>query len=227
MTYFYIYNSVSISIYKAFNYYLVVKTDIFMKSIYNIYERMYRGILAGMDDVMSNGEKIAKDINNSFKERLIKIISLSAHLSEEETLVLRELLKSASEGWNLQYASCVVPKTLRDSLIVASKRKLKVKDFNGILTDTKEYNARCSFDYMRIESAATNAFDKSTIDNLKSNKGKLIKVGPNRLYGVALGDLIAYHDDDMIYIVIGGIYRIIVRFFESPHWSSIKLSDTL
>ena len=194
-----------------------------MNSIYNIYERLYNGLLAGMDDTMSRGDKVAMNIYNSFKEKLIRIVHQAGQLSDQEIVTFRSIINDMMrDGYH--YAVCPMPSQLQSSLIAASKRKLSKHDFAGFLTSKKEYDFRCSLEYMHLDSCAPNTLNThQLIDELRSHKNRF-KILNKKVRTIALGNAIIYQEGRLMYITIDETYRIIIRTTDYPIGCSINLN---
>lgn len=187
-----------------------------MKTIYSIYERLhnvYNGLLSGMEDTLSAGDATAKDIYNSLKEKLIRIVVASSNMTDREAIIFRNLLNDMIQQYGYK-ALCYFPKTLQSSLIVASDRKLKSKDFYKFPANTKEYNFRCSMEYMYIESASQYAFDKETIEKINNNKGSFYQIN-NKVRAIRLGNAIIYQYGDILYIIVNNVHRIVLRITDN------------
>ena len=181
-----------------------------MKTIYNVYE----GLLAGQDATLNSGVKIAKDVLNSPKEKLIRIVSKASEMTDKETTTFREIIESQMLAYG-NGCLCYFPKTTKANLIVASNKKLKMKDFIGFSENTKEYNFRCSMDRMHIESGSCRAFDKETKEAVCMISPKIYELN-NDVKAVWLGNAIIYMYRELIYIVINDTLRIPLRF--GPQW---------
>jgi hypothetical protein len=184
-----------------------------MNSIYSIYEGLkntYGGLLAGQDTTLNSGVKIAKEVYNSSKERLIRILSYAAQMNENESFILRNILNEYFQRYGA-YTLCYFPKTLRSSLIVASDKKLKIKDFAGFSENSKEYNFRCSMEHMYIDAASGRAFDKETKNTVAIISPKVYELN-NKVSAVQLGDAIIYRYDNLLYVLINDTLRIPLRF---------------
>lgn len=181
-----------------------------MKSIYNIYERLYNGLLGGMDKTIASGNKIVKDVLNSPKEKLIRIVSKASKMTDKETAIFRDLIDLHVQKYG-NWCLCYLPKTTKANLIVASDKKLRAKDFIGFSENKKEYDFRCSMDRMFIESGSGRAFDKETKEAVCMISPKIYELN-NNVKALWLGDSIMYMYNDLIYIVINDTLRIPLRF---------------
>ena len=184
-----------------------------MNTIYNIYETLkntYSGLLAGQDSTLSMGDKNAKDILNSPKEKLIRIVSKASEMTDKETSIFREIVDSYIQKYG-NWCLCYIPKTTKANLIVASDKKLKVKDFQGFSENKKEYDFRCSMDRMHIESGSGRAFDRETIDAVCMISPKVYALN-NNVKAIWLGHAIMYMYGSLLYIVINDTLRLPLRF---------------
>ena len=184
-----------------------------MNTIYNIYEALkntYSGLLAGQDITLNMGDKNAKDILNSPKEKLIRIVSKASEMTDKETLIFREIIDSNIQQYG-NWCLCYIPKTTKANLIVASNKKLKAKDFVGFSENKKEYDFRCSMDRMFIESGCVRAFDKETKEAVCMISPKVYELNSN-VKAIWLGNAIMYMYRDLLYIVINDTIRMPLRF---------------
>jgi hypothetical protein len=184
-----------------------------MKTIYNIYENLkntYSGLLKGMEDTLASGVKDAKDILNSPKEKLIRIVSKASGMSDKETFIFREIIDLQVQQYG-NWCLCYIPKTTKANLIVASDKKLKMKDFQGFSENKKEYDFRCSMDRMFIESGSNMAFDKETKEAVCMISPKVYELN-NKVKAIWLGNAIMYMYGDLLYIVINDTLRLPLRF---------------
>lgn len=187
-----------------------------MNSIYSIYEGLkntYGGLLAGQDATLSSGVKIAKEVLNSPKEKLIRIVSKASKMTDKEAAIFRDIIDLHVHKYG-NWCLCYLPKTTKANLIVASDKKLKTKDFIGFSENKKEYDFRCSMDRMFIESGSNRAFDKETKEAVCMISPKIYDLNSN-VKALWLGDSIMYMYNDLIYIVINDTLRIPLRF--GPH----------
>lgn len=184
-----------------------------MKTIYNIYEALkntYNGLLKGMDDTLASGAKDAKDILNSPKEKLIRIVSKASEMSDKETFIFREIIDSQVQQYG-NWCLCYLPKTTKANLIVASDKTLKMKDFVGFSENKREYDFRCSMDRMFIESGSNRAFDKETKEAVCMISPKVYELN-NKVKAIWLGNAIMYMYRGLLYIVINDTLRMPLRF---------------
>jgi hypothetical protein len=107
-----------------------------MKSINTI----YNSILGDIDNNITNMDDKLQDVNNSYFERLLHIISSAGKLSIKEKGKLRECLRH--EIGECKYVEILLPKKIQDKLIVSSSHTLKSEDFTGFSTAIKDYDFR-------------------------------------------------------------------------------------
>ena len=184
-----------------------------MNTIYNIYDALkntYSGLLAGQDSTLSMGDKNAKDILNSPKEKLIRIVSKASEMTDKESFIFREIIDSNIQQYG-NWCLCYIPKTTKANLIVASNKKLKMKDFVGFSENKREYDFRCSMDRMFIESGSNKAFDKDTKNAIWMSSPKIYEIN-NNVKAIWLGNAIMYMYRDLLYIVINDTLRLPLRF---------------
>lgn len=181
----------------------------------NIDEKLqiYNSILGNLEDTLDKGEEDVKKILNTYKEKLIKIISLAGHFSDKETFLFRNIFDKSINNIN-KNAYCFIPKQLRDQLIVISKRKLDVNDFNCIPNDKKEYDFRCNLEYMYLDLQEPSLDE--FIKQAKENPNKIINC-KNNVNVVSLGNAIIIQKDELIYIKFRNIYRFIIRLSDDKY----------
>lgn len=184
-----------------------------MNTIYNIYETLkntYSGLLAGQDSTMSAGNKNVNHVLNSPKEKLIRIVSKASDMSDKEASIFREIIDSNVQQYG-NWCLCYIPKTTKANLIVASDKKLKMKDFVGFSESKREYDFRCSMGLMFIESGSGRAFDKETKEAVCMISPKVYELN-NKVKAIWLGNAIMYMYGDLLYIVINDTLRLPLRF---------------
>lgn len=184
-----------------------------MNTIYNIYETLkstYSGLLAGQDSTLSAGNKNVQHVLNSPKEKLIRIVSKASGMTDKEVSIFREIVDSNVQQYG-NWCLCYFPKTTKANLIVASDKKLKMKDFQGFSENKKEYDFRCSMDRMFIESGSNRAFDKETKEAVCMISPKVYELN-NKIKAIWLGNAIMYMYRDLVYIIINDTVRLPLRF---------------
>jgi hypothetical protein len=173
---------------------------IFMKNIYNIYE----SLLDDIDTTMKNGKTDIEKYLDTQVEKFVKIVSLSGDFNTEERIIFRDLISDIVGDKDMY---CHIPKKLRDLLIVASKRKLKVKDFERFGKSEDEYNRYCNAVYNMLQS-------KVLINDIKQDINKTpgkIVTDPRGVRAIKLGNAIIFLYSKYIYIKIKDTHRIIVE----------------
>lgn len=187
-----------------------------MSSIYNIYERMrlYNGILANMEDTIERGESDAYNILNTYKEKLIKIVTLSGQMNDNESSVFRKMLEDGIDIAGTSLAHCYIDAMIKSHLIINSKRQLTEEDFAGFPNNRKEYSFACSsaqvyLDYAIGDSRGVNGL----FYDAKDNKGKFIKRG--KVKCIHLGNAFIFQYDSYFFIKIAGVHRLIINISKS------------
>lgn len=106
---------------------------------------IYNGILGDIDNNIDNMNKEIDDINNSYFERILTILSDCGKLNTKQKYKLRVFLDSNVS--QCKYVHFHIPKMIKDKLIVLSDRKLTNKDFEGIPSISKEYEFGIGISY--------------------------------------------------------------------------------
>jgi hypothetical protein len=181
-----------------------------MNTIYDIYERLYNGILAPIDDNIEQGEENAKAVLRTYKEKLIKIVSLSGGLNDDESVIFRKMIDDAIKTSGTTTARCYMDKKLISGLIVCSGRQLTNDDFYGFAINPKEYNFHVSTLHIYFDTTI-----KPGLDILQSearrNKGKFVYADNNRARCICLGDnTYIFQDDYLLFIKIKNQFRMVV-----------------
>ena len=109
-----------------------------MKSIYNIYERKLNSLLDTIDNTLDTGNKIASEIEDSMKEKFIKIVSSASNMNIKETNIFRKLVDESSVNGENKYAICIIPRKTMLCLIKESGNKLNKNDEKSILNYFKD-----------------------------------------------------------------------------------------
>lgn len=179
-----------------------------MNTIYNIYERLYNGILAPIDDTIEQGEENAKAVLRTYKEKLIKIVSLSGGLNDSESVIFRKMIDDAVKSSGTTTARCYMDKKLISGLIVCSGRQLTNDDFYGFAINTKEYNYQVSAYHVYFDTSVKPSLDVLQSE-AKSNKGKFAYSDNNRARCICLGDnTYIFQDNYMLFIKIKNQFRL-------------------
>ena len=171
-----------------------------MKDIYNIYE----SLLDDIDNTMKNGKSDIEEYLDTQPEKFVKIVSLAGGFNTDERVIFRDLINAVVGD---EFMECHIPKKLRDLLIVASKRKLKVKDFELFGKSEDAYNRFCNSVYNMIQS-------KVLINDIKQDINKTpgkVVTDPRGVRVIKLGNAIIFFYSKYIYIKIKDTHRIIVQ----------------
>lgn len=171
-----------------------------MKDIYNIYE----SLLDDIDNTMKNGKSDIEEYLDTQPEKFVKIVSLAGGFNTDERVIFRDLINAVVGD---EFMECHIPKKLRDLLIVASKRKLKVKDFELFGKSEDAYNRFCNSVYNMIQS-------KVLINDIKQDINKTpgkVVTDPRGVRAIKLGNAIIFFYSKYIYIKIKDTHRIIVQ----------------
>lgn len=186
-----------------------------MNTIYDIYERLYNGILAPIDDNIEQGEENAKAVLRTYKEKLIKIVSLSGGLNDNESIIFRKMIDDSVKKRGTTIAKCYMDKKLISGLIVCSGRQLTNDDFYGFAINTKEYNYQVSTLHVYFDTVV-----KPGLDILQSearrNKGKFVYSDNNQARCICLGDnTYIFQNDYMLFIKIKNQFRMVVSITDA------------
>lgn len=190
-----------------------------MNNIYDIYERLYNGILAPMDDTIERGEEDAQIVLSTYKEKLIKIVTLAGGLNDNESDVFRQMIDDSIKESGTTTAKFCIDKKVRDSLIACSGKKLKNADFSGFYFDTKEYNRQCSTYHVYFDYEIGHEYGgvDTLLRNAKKSKNVFIEV-PNvtktaPIRAIYTGNntyIIQQLHTGMIYIKIRNMFRLTI-----------------
>ena len=173
-----------------------------MKNIYNIYE----SLLGDIESAMEKGQSVMDNYLSTVEERIINIITLTGDLNIKETIILRDLITQIKSTGGEDLISHF-PTKLRDMLIVASKRKLKVKDFKNLGSSIDAYGRYCNTVYNLLQSSCDIKSMKAAINE---TPGKLIS-GSHGVKAVKLGNAIIFVYKRYMYVKIKDIHRIIIE----------------
>jgi hypothetical protein len=181
-----------------------------MNTIYNIYERLYNGILAPIDDNIEQGEENAKAVLRTYKEKLIKIVSLAGGLNDSESVVFRKMIDDAVKISGTTTTKCYMDKKLISGLIVCSGRQLTNDDFYGFAINTKEYNYQVNATHVYFDTICKPGFD--VVQNeAKHNKGKFVYSDNNRVRCIYLGNnTYIFQDEGLLFIKVKNGFRLVV-----------------
>ena len=173
-----------------------------MKDIYNIYESLLDNIESSMD----KGQAVMDDYISTVEERIINIITLAGNLNIKETVILRDMITQIEREGGEDLISHF-PTKLRDMLIAASKRKLKVKDFKNLGSSIEAYGRYCNTVYNLLQSSCDIKSVKATINK---TPGKIINAS-HGVQAVKLGNAIIFVYKRYMYIKIKDTHRIIIE----------------
>jgi hypothetical protein len=181
-----------------------------MSTIYNIYERLYNGILAPIDDNIEHGEENAKAVLRTYKEKLIKIVSLASGLNDDESVIFRKMIDDAIKTSGTTTTKCYMDKKLISGLIVCSGRQLTNDDFYGFAINTKEYNYQVNATHVYFDTICKPGFD--VVQNeAKHNKGKFVYSDNNRVRCIYLGNnTYIFQDEGLLFIKVKNGFRLVV-----------------
>lgn len=181
-----------------------------MNTIYNIYERLYNGILAPVDDNIEQGEENAKAVLRTYKEKLIKIVSLAGGLNDSESVIFRKMIDDAVKISGTTTAKCYMDKKLISGLIVCSGRQLTNDDFYGFAINTKEYNYQVNATHVYFDTICKPGFD-AVQNEARHNKGKFVYSDNNRARCICLGDnTYIFQDEGLLFIKVKNGFRLVV-----------------
>jgi hypothetical protein len=190
-----------------------------MKSIYNIYERKLNSLLDTIDNTLDTGDSIASEIEDSMKEKFIKIISLASKMNTKETDIFRKLVDESSLNGENKYAICNIPRKTMLCLIKESGNKLNKNDFDKFPKDEKEYNFGVMIEHLSISNeCGGQAKYKELVDNAKSDQGKFF----NSYYikCIKLGNAIVFHNYSVIYLEINDSVSLVLKTVNSGNYNS-------
>lgn len=182
-----------------------------MKSIYNIYERLYRGLLGNMEDTIDKGEDLARDVLSTYKEKIIKIVTYAAHMSEKEALIFREMINEGIEATGTTLAHCYIDNKIKYYLINLSKRTLTIDDFNTFPTNNKEYGFACSSAHVYLDyQIGVDVGVDGLGDKARKDRGQFV-YGNNNVRCIQLGNAIIYQQRGYFYIKFCNTYRWVIN----------------
>ena len=185
-----------------------------MNTIYNIYERLYNGILAPVDDNIEQGEENAKAVLRTYKEKLIKIVSLAGGLNDNESVIFRKMIDDGVKISGTTTTRCYMDKKLISGLIVCSGRQLTNDDFYGFAINPKEYNYQVSTSHIYFDTTIKPGLDILQSE-AKRNKGKFVYSDNNRVRCICLGDnTYIFQEDFLLFIKIKNQFRMVVSISE-------------
>lgn len=181
-----------------------------MNTIYNIYERLYNGILSPIDDNIEQGEENAKAVLRTYKEKLIKIVSLAGGLNDSESVIFRKMIDDGVKISGTTTARCYMDKKLISGLIVCSGRQLTNDDFYGFAINPKEYNYQVSTSHIYFDTTIKPGLDILQSE-AKHNKGKFVYSDNSSARCICLGDnTYIFQEDYLLFIKIKNQFRLVV-----------------
>lgn len=185
-----------------------------MNTIYDIYERLYNGILAPIDDNIEQGEENAKAVLRTYKEKLIKIVSLAGGLNDSESVIFRKMIDDGVKISGTTTARCYMDKKLISGLIVCSGRQLTNDDFYGFAINPKEYNYQVSTSHIYFDTTIKPGLDILQSE-AKRNKDKFVYADNNHVRCICLGDnTYIFQEDFLLFIKIKNQFRMVVTISE-------------
>lgn len=182
-----------------------------MNTIYTIYE----SLLSNIDDNITRGDKDVKDVLATYKEKLIKIITLSGGLNDNESVIFRKMIDDAVKISGTTTTKCYMDKKLISGLIVCSGRQLTNDDFYGFAINTKDYNYQVNTTHVYFDIICKPGFD--TVQNeARRNKGKFVYSDNNRVRCICLGDnTYIFQDEDLLFIKVKNGFRVVISITDA------------
>lgn len=186
-----------------------------MNTIYSIYERLYNGILAPIDDNIGRGEEAAKAVLRTYKEKLIKIVSLAGGLNDGESVIFRKMIDDAVKISGTTTTRCYMDKKLISGLIVCSGKQLTNDDFYGFPINNKEYNYQVSTAHVYFDTICKNGID-GLQNEAKNNKGKFVYSDDNHVRCICLGNhTYIFNDEGLLFIKIKNSFRLVINITDA------------
>lgn len=186
-----------------------------MNTIYNIYERLYNGILASVDDNIEQGEEKVKAVLRTYKEKLIKIVSLAGGLNDSESVIFRKMIDDAVKISGTTTTRCYMDKKKIIGFIVLSNKQLTNDDFYGFPINNKEYNYQISTAHVYFDTICKNGID-GLQNEAKNNKGKFVYADNDRVRCICLGDnTYIFHDEGLLFIKIKNSFRLVINITDA------------
>jgi hypothetical protein len=155
---------------------------------------------------MDKGQAAMDEYLNTVEERIINIITLAGNLNMKERIILRDLIAQIERIGGEDLISHF-PTKVRDMLIAASKRKLKVRDFKNLRSSVEAYDKYCNTVYNLLQSSCDIKSVKATINE---TPGKIINAS-HGVQAVKLGDAIIFVYKRYMYIKIKDMHRIVIE----------------
>ena len=181
-----------------------------MNTIYNIYENTYNSILGKTTVKVDNAKTVVNRVMESFKERFIKIISLSAKLNERQEDIFRDMVDDAIRVNNAKYITCQFPRALTGYLIASSNGALTKNDFRGFPSNQKDWEF--STDLWRQHFVTVEP---------RLNLKDLSKIPENKVITykydvVRFGRTVIVRADTMVYMWIDGLHKVVAMMGDTP-----------
>ena len=182
-----------------------------MKSIYNIYERLYRSILGNMEDTIDRGEELAQNVLNTYKEKIIKVVTFAARMSDKETQMFRQMFEDAIKTEGTTLAHCYMDNKLKYYLINLSKRALTLDDLNVFPVNNKEYGFACSSAHVYLDyQIGVDVGVDGLGDRARKDRGQFV-YGNNNVRCIQLGNAIIYQQRGYFYIKFCNTHRWVIN----------------
>lgn len=183
-----------------------------MKSIYNIYE----SILGDIDNNIKKNDTAAEEEYNSFRERLIRIVSKSSHMTDHEESQFRNLFLDLAKKTKAKHFMCPISSGIALCLVAASDKQLDKNIFNGFANNKAEYEFRISMELMSLASRddIVNSYD--SLKRLVKTSGKEVSL-KNDIKLMRLGNAVILYTIEnrgtvaTMYIWIEDTYRLSIR----------------
>lgn len=186
-----------------------------MNTIYDIYERLYNGILAPIDDNIEQGEENAKAVLRTYKEKIIKIVNLAGGLNDNESIIFRKMIDDAVKAAGTTTVRCYMDKKKIIGFIVISNKQLTDDDFYGFPINNKEYNYQVSTAHVYFDNICKNGID-SLQNEAKNNKGKFVYSEDNRVRCICLGNYTyIFQDEGLLFIKLKNSFRLVVNITDA------------
>lgn len=188
-----------------------------MNTIYNIYKNQYNSILSKTASKTSNAKTVVNRVMESFKERFIKIISLSAKLDERQEDIFRDMVDDAIRANNAKYITCQFPRALTGYLIASSNGALTKNDFRGFPSNQKDWEF--STDLWRQHFVTVEP---------RLNLKDLSKIPENEVVTykydvVRFGKTVIVRANTMVYMWIDGLHKVVAMMGDTPTIRNRKL----
>lgn len=185
-----------------------------MKNIYDIYEKLhnvYHSILDDIEDNIAGGEKTAQDVLNTYKEKIIKIVTFAARMTDKETQMFRQMFEDAIKTEGTTLAHCYMDNKLKYYLINLSKRTLTVDDLDIFPVNNKEYSFACSSAHVYLDyQIGVDVGVDGLGDRARKDRGQFV-YGNNDVKCIQLGNAIIYQQRGYFYIKFCNTHRWVIN----------------